>query len=128
MNVSLPFLDRASIGLSALCMVHCLLTPIAIVMLPALSTSFLAGESFHRLMVVLVLPMSVLALGLGCRKHRGKSVLVLGGIGLGLLVVSAILGEEGLGEIGEKVATVFAASIVALAHVRNYMLCRQQQC
>ena len=63
-------MDKAAVGLSLMCVAHCLLTPIAIVMLPALGAIFLEDERFHSVLLFLVLPTSLLALTIGCRKHR----------------------------------------------------------
>ena len=52
--------DKAAIGLSLLCVVHCLVTPIAIVMFPALGATFLEDESFHYALLFVVLPISLL--------------------------------------------------------------------
>ena len=56
-------MDKAAIGLSLLCVAHCLLTPIAIVMLPALGATFLEDERFHYALLFLVLPTSLVSLG-----------------------------------------------------------------
>ena len=77
--------DKAAIGLSMLCVVHCLVTPVAIVMFPALGATFLEDESFHYALLLLVLPTSLFSLGLGCRKHGHRDILFLGIFGLFLL-------------------------------------------
>ncbi|MCY4182410.1 MAG: MerC domain-containing protein [Gammaproteobacteria bacterium] len=120
--------DKAAIGLSLICVVHCLLTPVAIAMVPALGATFLEGESFHYMVLFLVLPTSLFALGLGCRKHRGVDILAIGLLGLLVLFLVPILGEDVTGEIGEKALTIAGAAIIAYAHVRNFRLCRQHDC
>ncbi|MAX07893.1 MerC domain-containing protein [Gammaproteobacteria bacterium] len=121
-------MDKAAIGLSFLCVVHCLLTPIAIVMLPALGATFLEDERFHYALLFLVLPTSTLSLGLGCRKHGHLEILLIGLFGLFLLFLIVILGEELLGETGEKISTVAGAVIIALAHIRNFKACQNNEC
>lgn len=116
--------DRAAIGLSIICTLHCLLLPVAIAVLPALAANSLGDESFHRLLLVAVLPTSLLALTLGCRKHRNRAVLAIGLLGLAILTLTAFLGHDYLGELGEKVATITGAAIIALGHLRNQALCR----
>ena len=71
-------IDKAAIGLSMLCIAHCLLTPIAIVMLPALGATFLDDERFHYALLFLVIPTSIFSLGLGCRKHGRREILMFG--------------------------------------------------
>lgn len=128
MKVSSINMDKAAIGLSLVCVVHCLLTPIAIIMLPALGATFLEDETFHYAILFLVIPTSLIALGLGCRKHGRLEIAVMGFIGLSVLCLILILGEEVIGETGEKVSTVLGAAIIAYAHVRNFRLCQSRQC
>ena len=121
-------LDKAAIGLSVLCVAHCLLTPIAIVMLPALGATFLDDERFHYALLFLVLPTSIFSLGLGCRKHGRREILLFGLFGLLLMSLILILGEDVLGELGEKLSTILGALIIAFAHVRNFRACQNGHC
>lgn len=128
MQASTARVDKAAIGLSLVCVIHCLLTPVAIAMIPALGATFLEDESFHYAVLFLVLPTSLFALSLGCRKHGHFKILVTGLLGLFVLFLVPILGEETTGELGEKILTVVGAAIIAYAHVRNFRLCRQRDC
>jgi len=128
MQLTSTNMDKAAVGLSLACVVHCLLTPIAIVMLPALGATFLEDERFHYGILFLVLPTSLIALGLGCRKHRRAEIFITGLFGLFALFLILIVGEETLGEFGEKVSTIAGTAIIAFAHIRNYLLCRNQDC
>ena len=121
-------LDRFSIGLSALCLLHCLTIPLLISMAPVVATFAFADESFHIALVALVVPTSAVALGLGCRKHQGWGVVTIGLIGLALLGTAAFSEGLRLGEIGETVLTVIGALVVASAHVLNYRACRAFDC
>jgi len=67
-------------------------------------------------MLVAVIPTSVYALTLGCKQHKRYRLLILGFIGLGLLVVALALGEERIGEAGEKILTVIGGGFVAFGH------------
>ena len=120
--------DKAAIGLSLLCVVHCLLTPVAIVMFPALGATFLEGESFHYALLLFVLPISLFSLSLGCRKHGHRNILLIGFFGLFLLSLILLVGEETLGELGEKLATVAGAVVVASAHLLNFKACQNKKC
>lgn len=123
-NATRPWADRAAMGLSGLCAVHCLLLPLAISLMPALAGLGLDDEAFHLWMVLVVLPISIYALFSGCRKHKNASVLALGFTGLGLLITALALGHDALGETGERAATLLGALLVAGAHIKNYRLCR----
>lgn len=121
-------MDRLAISASALCMLHCLVTPFLLVTVPVMSSTFLAGEAFHRFLVIFVLPLSVVALYIGCHSHKDRGVLILGGLGLLSLVLVAFFGHDLLGEDGEKVATVISSLILSTGHLRNFRLCRQMKC
>lgn len=121
-------LDKVAIGLSVACAVHCLLLPLALIALPALAATGFGDAHFHRWMIFVVLPTSLLALLLGCRQHRQIRVLVPGLLGLLAIAVAAGAGHQLLGEIWEKVLSLFGAALLCFAHVRNYRLCGPKQC
>lgn len=121
-------MDKVAIALSTACAIHCLTLPILLVVLPILSTTFLGDESFHRLMLWLVFPTSIVALTQGCRRHKDRLVLVFGVLGLAILFVTATAGEEFLNEDGERIATLLGAIFMVSAHFRNYTCCRRNNC
>ena len=116
--------DRAAIGLSLLCAIHCLATPLAIVLIPSLAALPLEGETFHLWMVILVIPTSIFALTMGCKKHKRHRVAILGGIGLSILIAALLVEGFESGEILEKVLTVIGAAFIAAGHLWNFRLCR----
>ena len=122
------FMDRVAISVSTLCILHCLVTPLLLVAVPVISSTFVADELFHKTLVAFVLPASLVALFLGCRRHRDHTVLILGSLGLVCLVLVAAVGHELLGELGEKVGTVIGGAILVAGHIRNYYLCRHDIC
>ena len=121
-------LDKVAISASALCMLHCLLTPLLIIVVPVMSATFIADESFHRILVFLIVPISLFALFIGCHRHKDRVVMLLGCLGLASLVVVALVGHDLFGELGEKLATVLSGIILVLGHIRNYVLCRKTAC
>lgn len=116
--------DKFAIGLSSICAMHCLLFPIALGLLPSLAALPLGGESFHFWMVLAVIPTSAIALFLGCKKHGRTQVLLWGVPGVLLLVLAILLGEDLIGEVGEKGLTLLGATLVSIGHFLNYRLCR----
>ena len=123
-----PIMDKSAISASAICAVHCLCLPLLLGVFPALSTSILGQELFHQSLLWVVIPLSVIALTMGCRRHNNLIVALLGLAGLSALVLAASMGHEGLGENGERIATLMGALAIAAAHVRNYILCKQSSC
>ena len=55
--------DKLAMLLSSLCVIHCLLTPILLISIPALAgVSILNDETFHQILLFFVLPIGVLRL------------------------------------------------------------------
>ncbi len=84
--------DKIAISLSILCVIHCLVVPLLIAFLP--SMILLQQEAFHLWMVILVVPISIYALTLGCKKHKKLSIVTLGMVGLICLLSAVFFGES----------------------------------
>lgn len=121
-------LDKTAIGLSAICVIHCLALPLALVLLPSLAILPLADESFHKILIYLVLPTSVIALTFGCKRHEQWRVLGFGFSGLAVLLFTAFFGHDLLGHDLERIVTVFGAALVATGHILNYRHCQHTDC
>ena len=129
MNVRLQSLfDRLSIGVSTACAIQCAAMPIILATFPAASMLPFDEHDFHLALMFLIVPMSLIAAALGCKKHKDKKVVAGIGAGLFLLVFTAVFGHDIVGELGEKILTIAASLILAAAHWRNYSLCRKKTC
>lgn len=126
MNNLSSYTNNLAIGVSAFCVVHCLASPLLIVLLPSLTALQLNNEAFHSWLLMGVIPTSLFSLLMGCKQHQFYRVLIIGICGL-LFLISAVL-VEGFehGELMEKVLTVIGACIVAFGHYLNFRLCRQK--
>jgi hypothetical protein len=113
-------LDAVAVGISALCVVHCLATPLLVVVFPIIGGTLFANHAFHAWLLVLVLPTSTLALYFGYRRHQQARVLWLGAVGMGILTIAAILGPDTLSEGGERLTTSAGGLVLAIAHVLNF--------
>jgi len=103
---------------------HCLLASFFVALLPAISLLSLAGdELFHQLLLVIIIPVSSIALLSGLAKHRNWSIIVSGGVGLLTLLAAALLGHDFLSQSGEKLLTGLGGVILAIAHFFNYRRC-----
>jgi len=123
-----PNLDRFAISASAICAIHCLSLPLFLAIFPALSTSIFGQESFHQLLLWFVIPLSLISLTLGCKRHKNRFVALLGMMGISILFLTATVGHDLLGEFYERVATLLGTAAIAAAHIRNYRLCRKSDC
>jgi len=113
-------LDGVAVAFSGLCAIHCLLAPVLLSVSPLLADSVLVSEHAHRWLLLFIVPVSVLALHSGFRRHQDYRTLALAAVGLFLLAVSAIAGVEVLGDLAERALTTAGGAILALAHLRNY--------
>jgi hypothetical protein len=120
--------DLFAVSSSGLCMIHCLATPVLLIFVPVFSASFLGGEAFHAAILWFILPTSLVAMTLGCRRHKDRYVAVLCVIGLSVIVVAARFGDAAVGEIGERILTTVGSFILIAGHFRNFSLCRSAGC
>lgn len=112
--MSLGWIDRTALGLSGLCLLHCLA---GAVLLAALSVGGgLWSHNFHAIGLAAAAPLAAFGLWRGTRLHRRPAVLVLGGTGLVLMAVSIGLGHGSAYEIGLSVTGV---ALLGLAHLLN---------
>ena len=116
--------DKAAIGLSFACALHCLMVPLLLALFPSATLSGLEDERIHLGLLALIIPVSVFSLTLGCRLHRSLRVVALGVAGVCTLVFSAFLAHDIGGDSLETAGTVLGSSIVALSHALNFKLCR----
>ncbi|MBU2869077.1 MerC domain-containing protein [Colwellia sp. E2M01] len=125
MKVSQLLPDKFAIGLSMLCAIHCLALPIILVLLPSLGSLPLQDEAYHLWMLVAVIPISLYALTLGCKKHKKYQIFIWGALGLLLMVLAVLCGHELAGEYGEKILTLLGATFVSFAHLQNFRRCQK---
>ncbi|GGQ04849.1 MerC domain-containing protein [Shewanella litoralis] len=118
------FTDKFAITLSFLCVIHCVVLPFLLVLLPSLGVWQLDNEAFHSWLLIAVLPVSLYALVSGYKKHQQYRFLLIGISGLLLLLFAAVFGHDTVGEAGEKVLTVLGATLVAIAHWVNFTRCK----
>ncbi|WP_443749269.1 MerC domain-containing protein [Asticcacaulis solisilvae] len=109
------WLDLASMGLSGLCVVHCLLLPFLVAALPFLGI-FSQNEWVHQVLVSVAAPLSALALW---RSGGWRRLRVWGPMATGLALLSAAAFIPDLEPV-EAPMSVIGALMVAAAHVVNY--------
>jgi hypothetical protein len=114
--------DRIGISASILCVVHCLVTPFAVVLLPFVA-NFFEKDTFHIIIVFIVVPVAAWALWNGYLLHKFKRVLVLGGLGVSLLLVGMLATKHG--SVQSMLVMVAAGLSLASAHLFNLRACRK---
>ncbi len=128
MFISKIKIDGVAISLSFLCVVHCLFTPSFIILAPSFLAFSLDNEFIHYLIILLAIPISLYALISGYRAHDRISFLFIGIFGLFILFLAILMGENTLGEYGEKGLTLLGSIIVAFSHFKNLKICKELDC
>ena len=109
-------LDRIAMGLSGLCVVHCIATAVLLGLL-ATAGGILGKPIIHEVGLSLAMVLGAVALGRGIREHGFVLPAVVGVTGLCVMAYALSLHETGL----EPVYTVAGVMILALGHRLNVM-------
>ena len=109
-----PFLDRFAIGLSGLCLVHCM-AGFAVLSLFTLSGGLL-DHRVHAVGLVLAMPLAAVALWRGFRQHGRRWIAGVGLAGLAIMAGSLLIDH---GQRAEMLVSMAGVSLLALAHWRN---------
>jgi hypothetical protein len=109
-------LDRFAIGLSGLCLVHCLGTSVLLALL-ASAGGMLGAPWIHEVGLVLAMLMGALALGRGIVEHGYMMPSSVGALGLGVMAGALTLPHDG----SEALFTVVGVAILALGHRLNHI-------
>lgn len=113
-------LDQVAVALSGLCLLHCLLLPFLIAVLPFLGQ--FSDDHLHAEMLIVVVPVSAIALALGFRRHRHTGVVVSGIVGLALLIIGGTVAHSAYGLLADRALTVVGSITLAITHYRNFRL------
>jgi len=109
-------LDRLAVGLSGLCLVHCLATAVLLGLLSA-AGGFLGAPIIHEVGLTLAMFLGCVALGRGIMEHGFMMPSAVGGLGLGAMAGALTLPHDGT----EAAYTVVGVLILALGHRLNVM-------
>ena len=120
--------DQAAMTLSIACLVHCFSAPSVLIIGSGFLAVNLGDELVHKLIVLIAVPISAVALYLGYKNHKVTTFIPIGIFGLALLIFAVIFGESIWGELGEKGLTLFGSFMVAYSHFRNYQVCKAIDC
>ncbi|MGE5471627.1 MAG: MerC domain-containing protein [Bacteroidota bacterium] len=127
MNVSAAQLRWDFVGISAslLCLLHCLLFPLAASFLPVLGNVVSGEEITHQVLALtLVLPAAFASLKAYLRHRRLLPVLLIA-LGVGEVAWGAFLGHEQAGRGIEWSITVTGSLTLVLGHLLNHVFGRR---
>ncbi len=107
-------IDRLAIGLSGLCMIHCVASVVLVTLL-ASAGGVLLHPAIHEIGLLLAVIIGTLALGMGVMRHGLMLPTAIGGLGIGVMAGSLAVPHGGT----EAAFAVFGVLLVALAHDLN---------
>jgi hypothetical protein len=116
MTLSFGRLDRIAMGLSGLCVVHCVATAVLLGLL-ASAGGFLGQPIIHEVGLSLAMIIGAFALGRGILEHGFMMPSAIGGLGLGVMAGALSLPHDGR----EPIYTAIGVMIVALGHRLNVL-------
>ena len=120
--------DKIAVAISTACVLHCFFIPSFVIASSGFLTLSIDNELVHQLILFFAIPISVFALYIGYKNHKSFSFLPYAFLGLGLLILAVILGEEVIGEIGEQGVTLLGSMFVVYAHYKNHQTCKEIDC
>jgi len=118
LQLSIPTsrLDRLAMGLSGLCVVHCVATAVLLALL-ASAGGLLGAPIIHEVGLTLAMIVGAFALGRGILEHGFMMPSAIGGLGLGVMAGALTMPHDGT----EAAYTVIGVLILALGHRLNVM-------
>ena len=119
--------DAIGLTISGTCVMHCLFAPVTLILLPVFGLTVSQEEVLHEIFLYLIVPSAIIAITMGCRKHKDYSVAALASIGI-ILLVYAVITHDTNTEQTVEVLTLFGSAFVVISHLRNFSLCRQNNC
>jgi MerC mercury resistance protein len=114
LTLSTSRLDRIAMGLSGLCLVHCVATTVLLALLSAAGGA-LGAPIVHEVGLTLAMVMGAISLGRGILEHGYSMPSAVGGLGLGVMAGALTLPHDGT----EALYTVVGVAILALGHRLN---------
>lgn len=109
-------LDRAAIGVSGLCLVHCLAAAV-LVALASTAGGMLLHPLFHEVGLVVAIGLGAVALGRGALAHGMMMPPAMGSLGLGVMAGAMTLGHGPNHD--EALWTIVGVALLAFGHRLN---------
>ncbi len=110
------FWDRLGVGISLICVIHCVLFPLLLVLLPVWSLFDAVHAWAHPVLLVTVIPIAILS----CRGRdvpsKNKMLFILGVVFLAFAWIS----HGFINPLGEVLITLLGSTVLIIAHVKNY--------
>ncbi len=105
--------DGTAICASGLCLLHCVIMPVAIALLPLAAAAAETTEMVHVLALIFVVPVSLYALGIS----GSRRLLLIGCLAIALLVLGAAFEDTAYAGTG---LTMAGSCLLIYCHYRNW--------
>lgn len=113
-------LDRVGMILSIGCMIHCILLPVILPLLPLLGLMVGHDGYFHLILGGLIVVTAVLALIPGMKKHLNVLPLSLGGYGIAFIFGGGVGELTHMPEYATTILTIIGSCFMVTAHYLNH--------
>ncbi len=107
--------DQLAMGLSGLCLVHCLATTIFFASVASVGGVFLDNHLFHEIGLIIAIGFALITLVSGVLSHGYMMPFAVGSFGLGMMAGALARPHDG----SEVLATMIGVAVVALGHDLN---------
>lgn len=115
--------DKAGICLSAICIVHCILTPVILLALPALHAFEWYHGTLHVVFAIIIPLLALAAFIPGYKLHGDSRVFKIALVGFALVIAGIIIPHELEIEWLEPVFSIAGSIFLVRAHLINRNLC-----
>lgn len=117
--------DKIGIGLSVLCLVHCLTLPMIILSLPIMARFYLGNPFVHIGLAILILPVGLISFFKGYGHHHNWRPMALGFLGLVMISVTPILVHILNWNLPESLLVAVGSVVLIFAHIKNRRACNR---
>ena len=107
--------DQLAMGLSGLCLVHCLATTVFFASIASVGGVFLESHLFHEIGLIVAIGFALITLVAGVLSHGYMMPFAVGSFGLGMMAGALSRPHDGT----EVLATMIGVAVVALGHDLN---------
>jgi MerC mercury resistance protein len=114
-----PSLDRMAIGLSGLCLVHCVASAVFFASVASVG-GLLLNPLFHEIGLAVAIGFGLVALARGVIDHGYMMPFAVGSFGLGMMAGALSVPHDG----GEVIWTMVGVGVLALGHDLNFRATR----
>lgn len=115
--------DKIGLSLSFICAIHCMITPILVLLLPIVAHYYMSQEWFHWVLALLIVPVGIFAFVSGFKHHRKTIVFYLGIPGLIIVGIIPLFFHEYFVWWSEALLMVIGSTLLISSHWINRKSC-----